>query len=386
MPYTEEQPSDETDSVIPKPRGNRAQHMSHIFLAMCVFFLYLTEPSLDHVLQCIVIHFTALQVGALCKGICNFAEEFHHVTSRYHGNYLRALSACLELNRPALLFLGLCGVAYLLLPGEETGLRLCWNLIPMCLCQLLSIIFGLQRPSAAEISEMYEKNNCNVAQGLAWSYYTGYLKIILPCLKDSIRDFNRANNCQLNCEKTWKLHILIPLSCDVSDDLQKVDSHLHFIKNLPKLNVDRAGIKRRSYKNSVYRIIGENQEINYCVVEYATPLQSLYAMSQDENAAFSRQDRLEQAKLFCRALEEILQRCKDCSGCYRLIVYDDSEANDKHFLSKAILQHIKQQHQEEYTVDERDRDHTGSQNLESTEVDLLISGSDQPMSLHSDGY
>lgn len=63
-------------------------------------------------------------------------------------------------------------------------------------------------------------------------------------------------------------------------------------------------------------------------MEYATPLRSLFAMSQDESAAFSCQDRLEQAKLFCRALEEILQRSKYCSGCYRLIVYDGKKWDD----------------------------------------------------------
>lgn len=60
----------------------------------------------------------------------------------------------------------------------------------------------------------------------------------------------------------------------------------------------------------------------HCAVEYATPLQSLYAMSQDECAAFSREDRLEQAKLFYRTLEEILKGSKECAGTYRLIVYE----------------------------------------------------------------
>lgn len=60
----------------------------------------------------------------------------------------------------------------------------------------------------------------------------------------------------------------------------------------------------------------------HCAVEYATPLQSLYAMSQDECAAFSREDRLEQAKLFYRTLEEILRGSKECAGTYRLIVYE----------------------------------------------------------------
>lgn len=57
-------------------------------------------------------------------------------------------------------------------------------------------------------------------------------------------------------------------------------------------------------------------------MEFATPLQTLYAMSQDEAAAFSREDRLEQAKLFYRTLEEILKDSKECAGTYRLIVYE----------------------------------------------------------------
>uniref|UniRef100_A0A670K207 Stimulator of interferon response cGAMP interactor 1 n=1 Tax=Podarcis muralis TaxID=64176 RepID=A0A670K207_PODMU len=128
----------------------------------------------------------------------------------------------------------------------------------------LSIFARPPNLKAAEISEMYERNNCNVAQGLAWSYYVGYLKFILPGLKDRIREFNRSNNHLLNCEKTWKLHILIPLSCDMCDDLQTVDSHIHFIKNLPELNVDVAGIKKRSYKNSIYGILSENKEVCFC--------------------------------------------------------------------------------------------------------------------------
>ncbi|XP_015263515.1 PREDICTED: uncharacterized protein LOC107107713, partial [Gekko japonicus] len=239
-------------------------------------------------------------------------------------------------------------------------------------------------PSAAEISEICERNSLNVAHGLAWSYYIGYLKIILPYLKDSIRVFNENNNCLLKCKKTWKLHILIPLTCEVYDSLGEADSRIQFISNLPEVSVDRAGIKRRTYKHSVYEVLGENKKTHYCVVEYATPLQSLHAMSQDDSAAFSRQARLEQAKLFCRTLEEILEKSKECSGCYQLIVYDDSGENDKHFLSKEILRHLKQQDQEEYAV--CDKEDGGMHTQECTPVEdteLLISDFDQPLSLRS---
>uniref|UniRef100_A0A8D0DXV5 Stimulator of interferon genes protein n=1 Tax=Salvator merianae TaxID=96440 RepID=A0A8D0DXV5_SALMN len=378
MSYKKNCATDGIHAVIPKPRGNRAQYTSCVILVLCIFVLYFTEQNIKHTLQCLIIHFTTLQVGALCKGVCNFAEEIHHVKSRYHGNYFRALGACLDVQRNALLFLLLCISAYLLLP-KESGLLLCLNLTIMGLCQMLNIIFGLQHPSAAEMSEMYEQNHCNVAQGLAWSYYVGYLKIVLPHLKDLITDFSKSNNTMQGCEKNWKLHILVPLSCNIHDDLQKADDNIQFIKNLPALQVDRAGIKRRSYQNSVYKIWDENQKMNYyCALEYATSLHSLYAMSQDENAAFSRQDRLEQVKLFCRTLEEILERSKDCSGCYQLIVYDE---NDKHFLSKTIVQHIKQQYREEYTISP-----TVCESLLSNEIELQISGSDQPMPLRTDGY
>nr|XP_025044135.1 stimulator of interferon genes protein [Pelodiscus sinensis] len=204
-------------------------------------------------------------------------------------------------------------------------LQLFLKLILACLCHLLNFTFGLQRPSAVEMSEICEKNNRNVAHGLAWSYYVGYLKFVLPRLKDLISEFNRDNKNLLACKETWKLHILLPLSCEIYNDLEKADSHIQYCKDLPELVLDRAGTKRRVYKQSIYGVMGEDKKLSYCVVEYATPLQSLYAMSQDESAAFSRQDRLEQAQLFCRTLEEILQSSKECAGCYRLVVYEGEE-------------------------------------------------------------
>lgn len=44
-------------------------------------------------------------------------------------------------------------------------------------------------------------------------------------------------------------------------------------------------------------------------------------MSQDGRAGFSREDRLEQAKLFCRTLEDILADAPELQNNCRLIVY-----------------------------------------------------------------
>lgn len=81
-------------------------------------------------------------------------------------------------------------------------------------------------------------------------------------LKNSIRVFSESNNLLVKCEKTWKLHILIPLNCVVYDNLWKADSHIQFINNLPEVSVDRAGIKRRTYKSCVYGVLDENQKVS----------------------------------------------------------------------------------------------------------------------------
>ncbi|NXN23351.1 STING protein, partial [Nycticryphes semicollaris] len=236
-----------------------------------------------------------------------------------------------------------------------------------------------------EMSEMSERSKQNVAHGLAWSYYVGYLKIVLPKVKNAMEEFSRANPNVPVCRETWKLHILVPLSCDVYDDLEKADSNIQYLTDLTETTLTRAGTKKRVYKHSLYMIRDEDK-LWSCAVEYATPLQSLYAMSQDECAAFSREDRLEQAKLFYRTLEEILKGSKECTGTYRLIVYQESGEAETHSLSREILWHLQQQRWEEYAMHEENQPHNPSTALSSTELNLQISDSDLPQPLRSDSF
>ncbi|XP_035194428.1 stimulator of interferon genes protein isoform X2 [Oxyura jamaicensis] len=279
---------------------------------------------------------------------------------RYHGSFWRALNACFPPRwHLALLLIG--GSAYLDL---QQGDRLSPYLALTCLCHLLTLALGLQKPSAAEISEMTERSKQNVAHGLAWSYYVGYLKIILPRIKESMEEISRANPNVQACRETWKLHILIPLNCNIWDDLEKVDSNIQYLTDLTETTLTRGGIKKRVYKHSLYAIRdGDNQ---------------------DDCAAFSRDDRLEQAKLFYRTLEEILRGAKECTGTYRLIAYEEPSEAEPHFLSREILWHLRQQQQEEFTVYEGSPPRTLATALGSTDLSLQISASDLPQPLRSD--
>ncbi|KAM6357647.1 stimulator of interferon genes protein isoform 3-T5 [Alca torda] len=323
MSQEPQQPSHPIALLIPKARGGRAQRATYLLLALCAAVLYLAGAPLMPTARSLTFHFMALEIRALLKGICYLAEEIFHIQSRHRSSFWRALSTCFSLrwHGPMLL---VCGSAYVaLLDGDGQPLGLHLGLASFC--ELLILALGLQKPSAVEISEMSERSKQNVAHGLAWSYYVGYLKIVLPRVKKSMEEFSRANPNALACRETWKLHILVPLSCDIYDDLEKADSNIRYLTDLTETTLTRAGTKKRVYKHSLYAIRDEDK-LWHCAVEYATPLQSLYAMSQDEGAAFSREDRLEQAKLFYRTLEEILKASKECAGTYRLIAYEGNSA------------------------------------------------------------
>ncbi|XP_050835695.1 stimulator of interferon genes protein isoform X2 [Serinus canaria] len=207
-----------------------------------------------------------------------------------------------------------------------------------------------------------------------------------PGVKKSMEEFSRANPNLPACRKTWKLHILVPLSCDVYDDLEKADSNIQYVTELTETTLARAGIKKRVYKHSLYAITDEENQLWHCAVEYATPLQTLYAMSQDECAAFSREQRLEQAKLFYRTLEEILKGSKECADTYRLIAYEEPEEAETHFLSREIVWHLRQEHHEEIAVLEGSHPPSPSTTLDSAELNLQISVSDLPQPLRTDGF
>ncbi|XP_048076951.1 stimulator of interferon genes protein isoform X3 [Ursus arctos] len=142
-----------------------------------------------------------------------------------------------------------------------------------------------------------------------------------PGLPDRIRTYNRLRTNMLWGVGSHRLHILFPLDCGVPDDLSVADPNIRFLYELPQQSADRAGIKGRIYTNSVYELLENGQPAGICVLEYATPLQTLFAMSQDGRAGFSREDRLEQAKLFCRILEDILADAPESQNNCRLIVY-----------------------------------------------------------------
>uniref|UniRef100_H0X198 Stimulator of interferon genes protein n=1 Tax=Otolemur garnettii TaxID=30611 RepID=H0X198_OTOGA len=377
MPHSSLHPS------IPRPRGHGAQTTALVLLIACLVALYKLVGPTANILQYLMFHLASLQLRLLLKRVCSLVEELRHVHSRYQGYYWKAVWACLGCPIRCGVLLVLSCFSYFFFP-HEAGLPFPWMLTLLGTSEALTILLGLQDLSPAEVSAVCEERNFNVAHGLAWSYYIGYLRLILPGLQLRIRTYNQLHNNMLQGTRSRRLYILFPLDCGVPDDLSVADPNIRFLHMLPQHSTDRAGIKGRIYNNSVYEILENGQPVGTCVLEFATPLQTLFAMSQDGRAGFSREDRLEQAKLFCRTLEDILTDAPECRNNCRLIVYQEPVEGSNFSLSQEILQHLRQEEKEEVPVDSMGIPVAPSSSTLSQEPRLLISGMEQPLPLRTD--
>ncbi|KAE8614192.1 hypothetical protein XENTR_v10008032 [Xenopus tropicalis] len=340
--------------IIPERRGKRATKMACVLAIGSILFVWILgkgKYSGAQLIYRMAINFAISQGCCLVTCACELTEEIKHLHTRYNGHYWRALKASFNLSCAAFVTAILCYVFYE--PKLMASLPLTIDITLTLLSWLFCWILGIQGPTPATISEITEIKQLNVAHGLAWSYYVGYLQFVLPALKESIQKFNEENHNLLKFPETCRLHILIPLSCRLYGDLKDVDENITFLKEIPPLYIDRAGIKGRVFKNNVYRILDEDGRPYNCIVEYATPLASLLKMTDIPSAAFSADDRLQQTKLFYRTLKDILENAHELQNTYRLIVYEDfpeTKDHSRHLLSQEILKHIRQQHSEEYSM------------------------------------
>ncbi|XP_043925863.1 stimulator of interferon genes protein-like [Protopterus annectens] len=344
MPLSYEFQTGHTTDIIPKTRGNWSVLEKVIIVIVVLLLSCIKTNGLQELGDSVALYFLAECIKATVNGICDFTEECRHLQARYHGSYLKALEACFGSVQKTAVLMIMSVFFYLLRKRENVPFL---QVIRLCFCSMLYSVLGLHRLTPAEMSVICEKEKLNVAHGLAWSYYIGYLKIILPGWKKNIAKFNEKHNNLLKQKASQKLHVLIPLSGVIYDKLNEADNNIIFQENTPEISLDRGGVQRRTYKQSVYQILDEDKRPHYCILEYPAILRTLYDMSNDTSAQFSREQRLNETKLFYRTLQEIVDKSLEYREHVRLIIVNDIEKSDMqekdpHFLSKEVLKHIKQ--------------------------------------------
>ncbi|MEQ2271995.1 hypothetical protein XENORESO_012704 [Xenotaenia resolanae] len=132
-------------------------------------------------------------------------------------------------------------------------------LVPVLYTMFKSL--GVLGPSEVEVSDIAEERKMNVAHGLAWSFYLGYLQLVLPCLEKSFDTFHASHHDSFRVRGSQKLLILIPLNANISHRLEDEDNYIKFYDSLLNSELDRAGVRGRVYKHSVYRVQDERGKI-----------------------------------------------------------------------------------------------------------------------------
>ena len=243
----------------------------------------------------------SLAVGEVVRRACLGIEEIRHKQTRYEGSWKKVFNSTFAFKDGlAILVVGVASfltVSSVLYRDCDTFCRAEYAIFFSLNCFLapqLLFLVGLRELSNVEVSQINERENKNVADGLAWSYYFGYLKLVLPNLEGQIVI---SEHYRYKITKK-KLFILLPKNCYTYATIEEADPRITVAGNLPSYDINRGGILKRSYKHTVHRIEmprpdGEVDEY-HVVLEYATPLMSLYDMSEHAECGLSREGRDEQ--------------------------------------------------------------------------------------------
>ena len=285
-----------------KRRGKTAIVASAIAVVIIGAMLFFTvkgkEKEFPSPVFTVALQTLSVVLGETIRRLFLLSEEFRHRHSRYQGKWKRVFQEVFPFNycKRVLVaaivstFIVCCHQLYEryeLLSRPDFVILFFLN--SFLVGQLLFLV-GLRQLSPVETSDLIEKENKNVADGLAWGYYFGYLKLVLPKLKDQI---GKSELFRYEITKK-KLFILVPKTCFICDDIAWADPRVKWVGNLPELKVSRGGIKEKIYKHSVHKIEmprpdGEVERY-HVILEYARPLMNLYDMSQHADAPFDRKE------------------------------------------------------------------------------------------------
>lgn len=324
-----------------KRRGNTATVTSAIVFVISGALLLLAvrkEKATSEGIHLLVFTAALLTLsfvlGELVRRFCLVSEELKHRHARYQGNWKGVLKTTFTFDNAGSILvvaissaLTLCFVLYEQYEAFSGPGYLILFFLNCLVVPQLSFLVGLRQLSPVETSDLNEKENKNVADGLAWSYYFGYLKLVLPKLGDRIAESDTFRH-KITDEK---LFILLPKTCYTFDAITKADPRVKWAGKLPASKINRAGILERSYQHAVHRIEmplpdGTVEEYHF-VLEYATPLMSLYEMSDHAKAPLTGPERDHQVVLFIRKLREILDDSEECRGKYELVPISGNDTN-----------------------------------------------------------
>ncbi|KAG5875749.1 hypothetical protein JTB14_002051 [Gonioctena quinquepunctata] len=321
--------------TIPKERGPLATHLS-----IClIFLLFLADIctneknvlEVTYLYACGILFSMFLQV---IRRIILMCEEYKHLISRYEGSFLNLLKDALYFHGPVCIAFLICLTYCCLhrLPTDINLFRLIVFLIPSV--YFTGIVLKLDNCHLRHSLWVAEDNGLDYGSGMAYSFFHGYLNIVLPKtgneeknLKELMQDYEDKNNINFN---VYKLFILIPKSMTCFISLKNEYSpSIDESSSLPEKIITVAGVKDRVYKNAVYKIVSDKNKKIYVSAEYATPLKTFKDVfdKTGPHSDFYNKHKKEIILQFYLTLKKVLEGTGMNEFC-ELIYFEDSYEED----------------------------------------------------------
>ena len=246
----------------------------------------------------VTLNFFGVIVGALADRLSFLPEEAHHVRERYDGSKCKMLKACFSviewgaiavtLMLNVLLFLIITSYTEIHRPLFEVR-YLVYIFSGFGVSPLIQQFLHLDKHCKVYISTLLEKNEWYAATELAPAYWDE--------IKKKVNEFNRViEHADLTLNK---LLLLIPLDCNITDDLHNFDD------KFVKLSEDEDPFP-------IYSLTVNEREQNKFAIQFVQkPLEFLqYIKSITKNKVAGSLTCVEEVKLFYRKLSEILEEEK----------------------------------------------------------------------------
>ncbi|KAJ8680514.1 hypothetical protein QAD02_016301 [Eretmocerus hayati] len=236
----------------------------------------------------------------------------------------------------------------------SSPLTMCWAFFSSLILVDLINMFHCRVSTVATI---FSSGGLDPGTAMACSYFYGYLKILLPAsggidrkgILHAMETYEGNHNVKIPVKK---LFILIPSSSYIPPDLREISSDwLESAQMLDTVAIDRAGVKNRTYHNTIYILHskGPNEKKTgiaiHLAVEGATPLKTFSETQHSVHryAPLYREFNQEIIHNFYTTLKDLLEDNPDCRDYCELVYYEDNvdghHVNPAHVLLERLAKY-----------------------------------------------
>ncbi|XP_022905121.1 stimulator of interferon genes protein homolog [Onthophagus taurus] len=343
--------------INPKKRGITFEVVMFIlaaisFLIGCHFLK--SDTLFEYICVSLSFNFLLFTSVIFAEKISLFIEEMKHLDSRYKNNWLLLIKFIFPIYSD-MIIITIMLVTIIILSTTPYGSNIIKimenfgfssNLFALFSSLILQKIVPLGSASIHRAKMMEKLGGLDSGVFMAYSYYHGFLKIVLPNtgtqqkgFKEFQADFESKHGIQFAYNK---LIILVPMSLFCPPNLVDHSKYISLAQSLGTIEVSRGGVHNRVYKNTVYKLEKDGNRYYVCA-EYATPLRTMYDIVHTNNPHAVLYETFQNEFIinFYQTLKDILENSEETRDLCDLVLFNDQKDKKMVDIGNVIINHIK---------------------------------------------